>query len=140
MSDTTQAVAVNGGAGLALISGKPGSFSVDVWGETYRQQIDAAPAGMTACDSLGCISRSPRGFSVAVTRDVAAFEDDCASADLVVTRLPAPAYCRTETTVIDAGDLARGGTESLDWDAAAGRFTVRPAIVDLNRPWRAGRQ
>jgi competence protein ComEC len=140
ISDTTQAVAVNGPNGLTLISGKPGSFSVDIWGETYRQSIGPAPPGMTACDSLGCVSRSPLGFSVAVGKDMAAFEDDCADSDLVVTRLQAPAYCRTETTVIDAGDLARGGTESLNWDKAAGRFTVRPAIVDLNRPWRAGRQ
>jgi competence protein ComEC len=140
ISDTTQAVAVKGVDGLALISGKPGSFSVDIWGETYRQPIGPAPPGMTACDSLGCVSHSPSGFSVAVTKDVAGFEDDCADNDLVVTRLPAPAWCRAETTVIDSGDLARGGTASLDWDAAARRFIVRPAIVDLNRPWRAGRQ
>jgi competence protein ComEC len=140
ISDTTQAVAVRGADGLKLISGKPGSFSVDIWGETYRQPIGPAPPGMTACDSLGCVSRSPLGFTVAVSKDFAAFEDDCAESDLVVTRLPAPAYCRAETTVIDAGDLASGGTASLRWDAPAGRFVVRPAIDDLNRPWRAGRQ
>jgi competence protein ComEC len=113
---------------------------VNIWGETYRQDVGAAPKGTTACDSVGCVSRSPRGFTVAVTKDLSAFADDCARADLVITHLRAPAYCHSETTVIDAGDLARAGTQWLRWNGAGRRFEVRPAIVDLNRPWRAGRR
>lgn len=140
ISDTTQAVAMRGADGLELISGKPGSFSVNIWGETYRQDVGVAPKGTTACDNVGCVSRSPRGFTIAVTKDLSAFADDCARADLVITHLRAPAYCHSETTVIDAGDLARAGTQWLRWNGAGRRFEVRPAIVDLNRPWRAGRR
>jgi competence protein ComEC len=140
VSDTTQAIALRGADGLALVSGKPGSFSVNIWGETYRQPIGPAPPGTTACDSLGCISHSPLGFTIAVSKEMAAFEDDCATADLVVTHLPAPDYCRSEAAVVDAGDLAGGGTQALRWDKTAGRFEVQPAITDLNRPWRAGRR
>jgi len=139
VADTTQALAVRGADGLTLIGGKPGSFAVDVWGQTYRQQIDAAPPGSVSCDSLGCITKSPLGFTVASSKNLAAFDEDCANADLVVTHLQAPADCRAETTVIDADDLARGGVQWLRWDAGAGRFELRPAIGDLNRPWRAGR-
>jgi len=139
ISDTTQALAMRGSNGLALVTGKPESFVVSVWSQTYRQPIVAAPSAMTNCDSIGCVSKSPAGFTVAVTKDEAGFEEDCASADLVITRLRAPATCRGETTVIDGQDLAKGGVQWLRWDGAADRFEIRPAIADLNRPWRAGR-
>ena len=139
ISDTTQALAVREANGLALVAGKPESFVVGVWRQTYKDAIGPAPSGTTNCDGLGCVSTSPAGFTVAVTKDPAAFQEDCANADLVVTHLAAPAVCRTETTVVDGQDLAKGGVEWLRWDTGAGRFEVRPAIADLSRPWRAGR-
>jgi competence protein ComEC len=139
ISDTTQAMALRGAAGLELVSGKPGSFAVTVWQQTYKDAIEPAPSGTTTCDSLGCVSKSPQGFVVAVTKDQAGFGDDCRSADLVVTRLYAPGGCKAETTVIDARDLAKGGVQWLHWDATHQAFDVRPAVADLNRPWRAGR-
>jgi competence protein ComEC len=139
VSDTTQAIAMRSLTGLALISGKPKSFAVNLWGQTYRQDIGKAPTGTTNCDSLGCVSQSPLGFSLALSKDPAAFAEDCANVDLVVTHLYAPAACRGETTVIDADDLAKGGTQWLAWDKTTGRFEIRPAMTDLNRPWRAGR-
>ncbi len=45
IADTTQAVAMRNGEGLALIAGKPGSFAVDVWSETYG---DADRGGFAA--------------------------------------------------------------------------------------------
>ena len=139
VSDTTQALAVRQAGGLALVAGKPDSFVVGVWQETYKDAIGPAPPGSTSCDGIGCVSRSPAGFTVAVTKDISGFAEDCANADLVVTHLRAPEACRSETTVIDGRDLAQGGVEWLRWDAGAGRFDVRPAIGDLTRPWRAGR-
>jgi competence protein ComEC len=139
VSDTTQALALRGQQGLELVAGKPQSFAVMVWRQTYKDAIDPAPKSTTTCDSLGCVSKSAAGFTVAMTKNVAAFEEDCRSADLVVTHLYAPPSCRDETTVLDARDLAQGGVERLRWDAAAGRFDMRSAIADLNRPWRAGR-
>jgi competence protein ComEC len=139
ISDTTQALAVRDGAGFALVAGKPQSFAVTVWSQAYKQPFAAPPGGMTNCDAEGCVSQSPLGFTVASTKDLAAFAEDCANADLVVTHLDAPAACRAETTVIDRQSLAKGGVQWLHWDAAAATFDVRPAIADLNRPWRAGR-
>jgi competence protein ComEC len=139
VADTTQALAIRGHDGLELVSGKPQSFAVNVWRQTYRDAIPPAPPATTSCDSIGCVSNSPLGFVVAFTKNAAGFEEDCRNADLVVTHLHAPSLCRAETTVLDAADLGKGGVTSLRWDASDGRFDVRPAITDLNRPWRAGR-
>ncbi|HVX82168.1 MAG TPA: ComEC/Rec2 family competence protein, partial [Devosiaceae bacterium] len=139
VSDTTQALAIRGPDGLDLAQGKPQSFAVNVWRETYRDAIGPLPSGATRCDSLGCVSTSSIGFTVAFSKSLQSLAEDCANADLVVTHLDVSAACRGETTVIDRKDLARGGVHWLRWEPEAGRFDIRPAIADFNRPWRAGR-
>jgi competence protein ComEC len=131
IADTTQALAVRTDAGLQLVTGRPGSFAVDVWQETYSETIDS---GAFACDSIGCIAEGKGGFRLAVIADPAGFYEDCDAADLVVTRRDAPASCGA--LVIDAEDLRRNGVHWLAWDADRRAFEVRPAIADLNRPWR----
>jgi competence protein ComEC len=133
IADTTQAIAIRGQAGLELAAGKPKSFALDVWRETYADPI-ATPAA-ESCDSVACIGTSSVGFTYAIVRDPAAFADECGRADLVVARIPAPTWC-TAGTVIDAGDLAARGVHWLRWDAAGKAFAVRPAITGLGRPWR----
>jgi competence protein ComEC len=136
VSDTTQATALRGPDGLVLVAGKPGSFAPKVWAETYGQ-AELPPAGpIETCDSLGCIAKSPAGFTVSIVKGYDAFAEDCASVDLVITHLYAPDWCRAETTVIDAGDLKRQGSEALVWQQ--GHFARSTAVTDLHRPWRAG--
>jgi competence protein ComEC len=130
VADTTQAVAVRAAEGLQLVTGKAGSFAVDVWAETYSETIEE---GDFACDSLGCIAEGSGGFTVAVVADPAAFYDDCDVVDLVVARRLAPASC--SALVIDSDDLRLGGVHWLRWNGDS--FEVRPAMTDLNRPWRA---
>lgn len=139
VSDTTQAVAVSDAGGYALIAGRPGSFATNIWSETYKQPIGAPPPAMKRCDALGCVTRSPQGFVVAISRSLAALDEDCRSADLVIARMPGPDDCRAETTVVDAADLARDGVLWLRWDETSRRFEIRPSVTGLNRPWRAGR-
>ena len=132
IADTTQAVAVRTADGLRLVTGRAGSFAVDVWAETYGETI---AEGEFACDSLGCIAEGARGFTVAVVADPSGFYEDCGRVDLVVARRLAPARCAA--LVIDAEDLRLGGVHWLRWDGAG--FEVRPAMTDLNRPWRAAK-
>ncbi|HEV7719601.1 MAG TPA: ComEC/Rec2 family competence protein [Arsenicitalea sp.] len=139
VADTTQAVAIRANSGLELVTGKPESFAIEVWEDTYSEPIAKDETGMAQCDTLACIATSPLGFSVSMVKGADAFEEDCASADLVIARIPAPSWCRAETTVIDADDLARQGVHWLRWDAGARKFEIRPAMTDLNRPWRAAR-
>lgn len=137
VADTTQAVAMRATDGLALVAGKSDSFAVDVWRETYGDPI--AATSPLKCDSLGCFGESPRGFTLALVRDVAAFFEDCPLADLVITRRTAPTGCGSPT-IIDAEALARGGVHWLAWNARQSSFEIRPAIPPLNRPWRAAPQ
>lgn len=134
IADTTQAVAMRGEGGLALVAGKADSFAVDVWRETYGEPI--AAASLVSCDSIGCFGASNRGFRLAIVRDPAGFYEDCGLADLVVARRDAPTAC-SSATIVDAAALARGGVHWLRWDAARGAFEIRPAIPALSRPWRA---
>ncbi len=132
IADTTQAVALRTQEGLGLVTGRPGSFAVNVWAQHYQEDITDKAAG-SACDSLGCIAGNG-DFSVAVIRNAAAFAEDCGQHDLVVARIRAPVTC--SGAVIDADALARGGVHWLRWDERAGQFEIRPAIPNLTRPWR----
>ncbi len=133
IADTTQALAIRGATGLELADGRPRSFALDIWRETYAEAI-AVPAPQH-CDSIACIGESAAGFSYAIVDDPGGFAEECALADLVVTRLYAPIYC-TAPTVIDADDLRRHGVHWLRWDAPARTFEIRAAVGDLARPWR----
>lgn len=136
IADTTQAVAVRDAAGMGLVSGRAGSFAVEVWSAHYQEVIAEQFSGLR-CDGLGCIARTPQ-FSVAVVKNAAAFAEDCGAHDLLIARPRAPANCGGGL-VIDGDDLLAGGVHWLRWDAVAARFEVRTAIPNLNRPWRAAR-
>ena len=132
IADTTQAMAVRGPTGLELADGKPRSFALDVWRETYAEPIETAAA--VSCDSVACIGESAAGFSYAIVADPAGFEEECGR-DLVVTRIRAPGWCAAGV-VIDAGDLGDHGVHWLRWNAVTHGFEMRPAVGSLERPWR----
>jgi competence protein ComEC len=133
IADTTNSVAVRGPSGLELADGKSKSFALDVWRDTYADPI--AVAAKKGCDALACVGESSAGFAWVLVTDSSAFAEECDRADLVITRLYAPSYCRPKT-LIDADTLREHGVQWLRWDAAAQSFEVRPAIGALNRPWR----
>ena len=136
IADTTRALAIRGVSGLELADGKPQSFALDVWRETYADPIAAqAPE---SCDSLACIGTSSAGFSYAIVRDAAALADECGHSDLIVVRGSAPSWC-TAKAVVTADDLAAGGVHWLRWNADSGSFEIRTAIPALGRPWRIDR-
>lgn len=135
IADTTQAVALRTDQGMGLVSGRIGSFAVDVWSQHYREPIAQSVEG-ARCDALACIAATD-AFSIAVIRNAAAFAEDCGRHDLIVARIRAPSTCMG-SQIIDADALASGGVHWLRWDAAAGRFDTRTAIPNLTRPWRVG--
>jgi len=132
VADTTKAVAVRGSDGLALVSGRANSFAVRAWSETYMEPI-APVSEEKSCDVSGCIMVR-NDFTLALVKSRDAFYEDCQLADLVITRLSAPRYCRRLTQVIDATDLERGGVQWARW--TGNEFWLRPAITDPLRPWR----
>lgn len=138
IADSTQAVAVRTGEDMSLIAGRTNTFATNAWQETFSSLISSR-LETTTCDDLGCIAMGAAGFGVALVKHRAAFMEDCALADVVITRLVAPEACRTLTQVIDADDLAVGGVHQLYWEGEANGFSIHPAITDTLRPWRAAR-
>lgn len=134
IADSTQAIAVRDGENMALASGRAGSFAVNVWSRNYQTEIGTSHSG-TVCDSLGCIVQTA-DFSIAIVRNAAAFAEDCGRHDLLVARIYPPASCFAGGDVIGPAQLASGGVHWLHWNRNAGRFDIRPAMVNLNRPWR----
>ena len=57
VADTTRAMAVRGADGLELADGKPQSFALDVWRDTYADPI-ATPAAQS-CDELRASETAP---------------------------------------------------------------------------------
>jgi len=134
IADTTQAVAIRDGEAMALVTGRTGSFAVDVWSDHYQTEI-TAPHPAANCDDLGCILINP-AYSVAVIRNAAAFAEDCGRHELLIARIYPPQFCYATGQVIGPRDLLQGGVHWLVWNEATGRFDIRPAIENLNRPWR----
>lgn len=139
VSDSTQAVSLTTGDGMALLTGRTGSFITDVWSETYGMPISQGDPGF-GCDKLGCVGTLPSGAEISVLKSPAAFAEDCRSSALVIARIPAPEACRDMTQVIDPTDLETGGVQWLRWDANRNDFERRSAITDVNRPWRVPRR
>ncbi|WP_196258293.1 ComEC/Rec2 family competence protein [Pelagibacterium limicola] len=135
VADSTQAVAVRHDGQLALVAGRVGTFAVNVWSERYMETILPSHE-QTGCDALGCIIDTSLGFALALAKDPAAFAEDCDLADLVITRMPAPAGCSQSATVIDAASLERYGTHALYWNESAHQFAVKTSISDPARHWR----
>ena len=97
-----------------------------------------ASAAAVSCDTVGCIGQSSAGFSYAIVTDPVGFADECGRADLVVARGRAPDWCGSRA-VIDSDDLAAHGVQWLRWNPLAKTFEIRPAIANLDRPWRIAR-
>jgi competence protein ComEC len=135
IADTTQAVAMRDGDGYGLVTGRTGSFAVEVWEQHFQTAI-AQQHSAARCDDLGCVVDLGT-YSVATIRNAAAFAEDCGRHDLIIARLRAPSFCKTSGQLIDERSLAQGGVHSLVWNVEAGRFDIRPALTNLNRPWRA---
>lgn len=138
IADSTQAVAVRDGEGMALASGRIGSFAVNVWSRHYQSDIGPAHPG-AVCDGVGCIVET-EDFSIAIVRNAAAFAEDCGRHDLLIARIYPPGSCFAAGDVIGPAQLATGGVHWLHWNEQAGRFDIRPAMVNLNRAWRVSRR
>ncbi|GGF40313.1 competence protein ComEC [Aliidongia dinghuensis] len=73
---------------------------------------EAAEHGAIRCDDDGCILERP-GRRIALVRSVAALDEECRSADLVLSLVRAPRRCAGRTRVIDLADLRRYGATAL---------------------------
>lgn len=126
--------------GLAFSTRRSERFIREIWLRAEAAAEDAswpqqgiAAGGRLGCDPRGCLYRFG-DRTVAFTRSGEAFDDDCATADLVITDLVAPRWCRPRFGVWDRFDLRRSGSIAVDLSGPEPKVaTVAEAVGD--RPW-----
>ncbi len=133
-------VAVRDGNGRLEVVGKRfNAFTAEQWLAADGDERDPAAARDLdpRCDRDGCIAALPAGRTLSLVTGVAAFEEDCARAAVVVSALAAPADCQAQVfdqQVFDRRRLALTGAVGLRWDGA--RFVVvADRAIQENRPW-----
>jgi competence protein ComEC len=106
--------------GLSFSSPRGSRFSRDVWlrrsgvkeAAMVWPKAGATPMEGLSCDLLGCIYRT-KGRVVALVREEGALAEDCASAHVVISKVPVRIACSTPEVVIDRFDLWRQGGHAL---------------------------
>jgi len=131
---------------LAIIGRHPSVFAASQWlaadgdGRTMAQAMSATQL----CDVSACVQQGQGhvGPIVSVVSDVRAFEEDCQSADIIISNRQAPAGCKARW-VFDSTKLALLGAVTLTY--ADQNVASHVAIMDFvqksersrltDRPW-----
>jgi competence protein ComEC len=113
-------------------------FSVEMWNQRLAlDSLAQPPASRWTCDPLGCILRLPGGEVISHARDVAALEEDCRLASVVITALAVPEGCPANL-IIDGSMLRDHGAIALLHDAQApSGLAIWPTFARRTRPWEA---
>lgn len=137
--------------GRLTLVGKPSSFVAEQW---LRADGDARAADDPSlkhgarCDRLGCTVAAGPQRAVAYVQDLAAFEEDCRRAALIVTPLQAPPWCQAPL-VLDRHALAARGATTVTFNDGAfelrsvrkGREVLAPRTSSATGPSpRAGQR
>ena len=124
---------------LAMVKSGSDIFAFREWlaaDADPRNPNDKTLANGIRCDEAGCIGRLKDGSLVAIARTIAAFEEDCRRAALVVTTREAPADCAA--MVVDREVLRRFGALTLR--RLGDGFELTPARPrGYDRPWAPAR-
>jgi competence protein ComEC len=138
ISATGDVVAARGDRARWVVDAvRPDPFVVRRWLEADADPRLPADPGLTegrACDEAGCTVRLAVGALLALPRSPAAFAEDCARADLVVARGPAPAACPRPRLVLGRAEIGRSHGLDLRWNGGAP--IVRTVAESCGRrPW-----
>jgi competence protein ComEC len=130
------AVAVRGLDGrLSMVKSGSNIFAFREWlaaDADARNPNDKTLANGIRCDEAGCIGQLKDGSLVAIARTIAAFDEDCRRAAVVVTAREAPPDCAT--MVVDREVLRRFGALTLR--RLSDGFELTPARPrGYDRPW-----
>jgi len=86
------------------------------------------------CDRVGCLMRKS-GLLVALPNHPAAYRQDCARAQIMVTNKKAPRHCAGPQTIIDKYSVRRYGTHAIYIDEL-GAITIKTVAQSRgHRPW-----
>jgi competence protein ComEC len=120
---------------LDIVGKRFNAFAAEQW--LAADADDRVPAAardpQPSCDRFGCVGDMPEGKSLSIVTDRAGFDEDCERADIVVSPLTAPAFCKP-AALFDERRLAETGAVGLNFDN--GRWVEaldRSPLQD--RPW-----
>ncbi|WP_294537645.1 ComEC/Rec2 family competence protein [uncultured Rhodoblastus sp.] len=117
---------------LTLLGKKNDAFAAEQW---LRADADPRNGAERAghCDALGCVGRLRNGESAALVLDYAAFHEDCARAQVVISPLYAPRSCAPKI-LLDRARLAETGAVTLAFGENGVEWRTARAPGE-NRPW-----
>jgi competence protein ComEC len=123
---------------LRLVRPARDGYSADEWLKRDGDARDsddavATPADGVRCDGYGCIAKSRDGTLIAAPARIDALAEDCSTAAIVVSAVPARRACSGPKLVIDAFDVARAGGYAVWLGSALKVETV--AGERGERPW-----
>jgi len=107
--------AIRHAGGQLAVVGRPSDFVTEQWLRVDgdgRQAQDGSLPRAARCDRGGCVVEGAGHRPIAFVQDIAAFEEDCRRAAVILTRLKAPAQCGAGL-VIDREALAARGATTL---------------------------
>ncbi|MEJ8574621.1 ComEC/Rec2 family competence protein [Microbaculum marinum] len=119
--------------GLVFVPRARSQYVAETWLRRVGQPETAQAAATASCDEAGCIAASPR-LRVAVVEEPMAFAEDCAWADVVVSELVPPEWCRSDALVFGPLDVARLGAVSVRATPHGLKLTSATELAG-DRPW-----
>lgn len=129
--------AVRGKDGRLIVLGRPPGFVLEQWlkadGDGRRPEIVTGAPG-PRCDRLGCTLLALDGRAVALVTDKRAFAEDCARADILISRLRAPPGCAAPL-IADRTFLAAQGATAIRL-GATGPEVASTRGVGPPKPWQ----
>ncbi|MDP2618807.1 MAG: ComEC/Rec2 family competence protein [Hyphomicrobiales bacterium] len=131
-------VAVRGGEGgqFSVMARNTDSFTVSRWLESDgddrpAEEIDDAAF---SCDPEACIAGLPGGGHIAIVKHVAALEEECRRARIVVLKFDLSGRCDGPEMVFDKRDLQRHGAHAV-WIGSERLTLRRVRPIPGARPW-----
>jgi competence protein ComEC len=133
--DGSGAAIRSAGGQLALV-GRPSAFVVEQWLRADgdgRNADDESLRRDARCDKAGCVVEGADNRNVAFVKEIAAFEEDCRRAAIVITRLDAPSQCGAVLVLDREALAARGATALRLARESIEMHSVRKGVE--TRPW-----
>jgi competence protein ComEC len=130
--------ALRGVDGRLAVLGRPPAFVLEQWlkadGDS-RPAADVSGGPDVRCDRLGCTMTATDGRKIALVTDKRAFAEDCARADILITRLTVPPGCVAPLRIDRSHLTAQGATAIRLGPAGPEIVTARGSGTP--RPWQA---
>ena len=125
---------------LKLLTQARDTYSADEWlrrdGDTrISEDAVAHPSDGVICDALGCVAKAHGGMRVAEVFRPEALAEDCADADVVISKAPVRSTCAGPTLVIDPAASVRSSGFAI-WLGPSIRWQSVEEFRG-HRPWSA---